>query len=382
MKNSIFLLIIALTSLNTNSQVILNERIRFKDTVLEKKYKLKNNGFQSVKLKMLPGGHHILNQSALKKLVNQTIIGIDIVYTDYPKGADLTELNRSRIIELFKYIPDAFKNKMMEWRIVKQTGPNNQEQMKKYFHGCVVYYRPFIGFGQEQKEISNVLNGKAKPQDSTLLRVFNRNKKWKDMLVVCDVTGSMSPYTAQLLLWIKANQKLKTFKQIVFFNDDDNRSHNQVLKFDNHGIWSIETKNSDKVLNLAFEAMAKGEHEENNLEAICYAIKKYPENKKNVVMIADNWEDPCDMKLLNFLVEEKIPVKIIVCGVGTKFNLNYLKIAHKTGGSVHTMEEDLFNVASIGEGQSFKIGKLKFKMRGGRFIQLNMDNKKNENAKK
>jgi hypothetical protein len=175
-------------------------------------------------------------------------------------------------------------------------------------------------YQDENKLITDIIDGKVAPTDSTLLNVFSRNKTWKDMLVVCDVTGSMSPYTAQLLFWIKSNQKLNTFKQIVFFNDDYDLSTNQTSKFDETGIWSIESGNTTKVIETAFEAMRKGEHSENDLEAICYAIKKFPENKGNVVLIADNWENPCDMHLLEFLKNQKIPVHIIICATGRSIN--------------------------------------------------------------
>ena len=45
-------------------------------------------------------------------------------------------------------------------------------------------------------------------------------------------------------------------------------------------------------------------------------------------------------------------------------------VAYATGGSVHTMEEDLTNIATIGEGKSFKLAGMKFKMTGGRFVQI------------
>ena len=87
-------------------------------------------------------------------------------------------------------------------------------------------------------------------------------------------------------------------------------------------------------------------------------------------MIADNWEDPCDMHLLKYLKEKKIPVRIIVCGVEDSFNTKYLEIAHATGGTIHTMEDDLTNLASIGDGTTFKIGKMKYKMAKGKFYQV------------
>ena len=369
MKNA-FLFASFVVIFSTSAQISINERIRFKDTVKVNKYKPDADGFSILKLKMNPGESTVLNPEELRKLKTQTIIGVDLVYSDFPKGADLSGLNRDRIIELYKFLPMAFNNNIVEWRLIKQLDVKSEADMQRYFHGFVIYYRKMPTFQQENKNIMDVVKGKAKPGDSTLLKVFERNKTWKEMLVVCDVTGSMSPYTGQLLLWIAANNKLKTFKQVVFFNDDDNKSTNQVETQDIKGIWATNTTKLDNLLDVAFEAMEKGGHEENDLEAICYAIKKYPENKQNVVLIADNWENPCDMQLLEFLKKEKIPVRVVVCGVSERMNLNLLEIAYQTGGSIHTMEQDLTDIAKVGEGKTFSIGNLNFKMSGGKFVQL------------
>lgn len=352
------------------AQVYVKETIRFKDTVVVDKYFPEKNGFSTLKFKMEPGDYRINNPKDVAKLVNQTIVGVDLVYSDYPVGENFSELNRLRILELNMHLPEAYRNPVIDWRIVKQTGVAHTGGIQNYFHGFVVYYRPMPTFAEENVTISNIINGVTPFPDSSLLKVFKRNKSWKDMLVVCDVTGSMSPYTAQLLFWIKSNQTMKTFKQIVFFNDDEEKSSNQQTIEDSHGMWNIETGNSNKMIDVAFEAMKDGNHYENNLEAICFAIKKYPANKKNVVMIADNWETPCDMKLLEFLKKEQVPVKVIVCGVTDRLNTAYLDIAYATGGSIHTMEEDLYDIAKIGEGKTFKLAGMKFKMSGGRFVQI------------
>jgi hypothetical protein len=60
----------------------------------------------------------------------------------------------------------------------------------------------------------------------------------------------------------------------------------------------------------------------------------------------------------------------VVCGVTERLNLNLLEIAYQTGGSIHTMEADLLDIAKIGEGKNFSIGNLNFRMSGGKFIQL------------
>ena len=352
------------------AQVNIRVNIQFRDTIVVDKYVPDGGIFSSIKIKMDPGEFEINNPQIIQKLSNQTIVGVDLVYSDYPVGADFTELNLNRILELHMNLPQAFNNPIIKWHLVKQTGVEHTGNIQNYFHGFVVYYRPMPSFKSENEIITSIIEGKKPPEDSTVLKVVNRNSNWKNMLVVCDVTGSMSPYTAQILLWIKSNQKLNTFKQIVFFNDDEEKSNNQIAASDDHGIWSIETSNSKKVIETAFVAMEKGAHIENDLEAICYAIKKYPENKQNVILIADNWENPCDMKLLSFLKSQNIPIKIIVCGVTDRMNTLYLDIAYATGGSIHTMEQDLVDVAKIGEGKTFKLGGMKFRMAGGKFVQL------------
>ena len=371
MKTSLSILTLILLIKGTvAAQVNIKVNIRFKDTIVVEKYIPDNNGFSNLKIKMDPGEYEINNPEIIQKLSNQTIVGVDLVYSDYPVGDDFTELNRNRILELHMNLPEAFNSTIIKWQLVKQTGVEQTGNIQNYFHGFVVYYRPMPTYQSENTSITEIIEGKKPPQDSTVLKVVSRNSNWKDMLVVCDVTGSMSPYTAQILLWIKSNQTLKTFKQIVFFNDNDEQSTNQLITSDQSGMWSIESGNSKKVIETAFEAMEKGSHMENDLEAICYAIKKYPENKQNVVLIADNWEDPCDMALLSFLKSQKIPIKIIVCGVTDRMNTLYLDIAYATGGSIHTMEQDLIDVAKIGEGKTIKLNGMKFKMTGGKFVQM------------
>lgn len=352
------------------SQVHMRMRVGIRDTVVVDKYEPLENEFKFQYLKMSPGSHHFSNEKAAELLRKETIVAVDLVYSDYPVGEDFKELNNRRLIELYSALPDAFNRDIVSWRIVKQTGVAKTGGIQNYFHGFVVYYREMPTNYAENKLIQDILDGKTKPEDSTLLKIFERNKtQWKDMLVVCDVTGSMSPYTAQLLLWIKANQKLRNMKDIVFFNDDEERSTNQTIKEDTSGIWSASSGDFKKVIDVALEAMKKGHHIENNLEAVCAAVKKFPDGKGKVIMIADNWEDPCDMELLNYLKSQKIPLRIIICGVNASINTIYLDLARATGGSIHTMESDLTDLANLGEGKKLKIGSAEVVLQNGKFYQ-------------
>ena len=371
MKNLILLLAVLLFSSFSQSQVNLNLRVRIKDTLEIDKYKSQDNGFKVQLLKMAPGSWRIKNEAAAELLKSETIVAVDLVYSDYPEGEDFTELNKRRLIELYGALPDAFNRQVVTWRVVKQTGVKKTGGINNYFHGFAVYFRPIPSNTAENKLIEDIVAGKVKPEDSTLLKVFERHNEWKDMLVVCDVTGSMSPYTAQLLLWIKANQKLRSMKNIVFFNDDDEKSTAQTSVKDPSGMWPVSSGNYKKVMEVALEAMQKGQHIENNLEAVCRAIVEFPEDKGKVLMIADNWEDPCDMHLVKYLQAQKIPIRIIVCGVNSSFNIKYLEIAKATGGTVHTMEQDLTNLASMKDGTKFKIGGVKILLSKGKFYQIN-----------
>src|SRR5690606_13176489 len=51
--------------------------------------------------------------------------------------------------------------------------------------------------------------------------VFKRNPEWKNTLIVMDVTGSMSPYIAKTMAWVRATQKSEVVAAFTFFNDGD-----------------------------------------------------------------------------------------------------------------------------------------------------------------
>lgn len=353
-----------------SAQTSMNLRIKFNDTIVTEKYENEKNDFKHQQIFIEPGDYRIVNPTIPRILNEETITQVDLIYSDFPAGENFAELNRKRIIELFMYCPNAFNKQTITWKIIKQTGVKSNYDLKNYFHGFVIYYRPLIPFEDEKTYFKHVLDHQAPLKDSTILKVLGRNKQWKEMLCVADVTGSMSPYSIQLLVWAKFNETQRTFKQFVFFNDDEEKSNDQTKGLDSSGIWSLESFKADKVYDKMIFSMEKGQHYENDLEAIFYAVKKYPNNIKNIILIADNWEDPCDMYLLPKLKELKIPIKIIICGVNSVINTKYLEIARATNGSVHTMEEDLIDMGKMNEGAVFKISGLKFRLVNGKFIQI------------
>ncbi len=120
----------------------------------------------------------------------------------------------------------------------------------------------------------------------------------------------------------------------------------------------------NKKLKKAQQRGGGGDGPENNVEAVLYGLSKNPAITE-VIMIADNWATPRDLELLRRV---RKPIHVIVCGSSIRVNPEYLNLARSTGGSVHTMEEDLTNLARLHEGQSITISGVKYKIKSGKFV--------------
>lgn len=204
------------------------------------------------------------------------------------------------------------------------------------------------------------------PEDSTVLKVFDR-MHWNKMLVVSDVTASMYPYIGQLLVWLKFHEDERRIDQFVFFNDGDDIDDDKKRTGFTGGIYSTNSSVFDVVEQLAFKAMGNGNGgniPENNIEALLKG-QALCSNCTATIMIADNASPVSDMSLLAQLQH---PVHIIVCGVRGVVNSDYLSIARATGGSVHTAEEDIQQLAALKEGDSISIHGKRYVIKTGKFV--------------
>jgi hypothetical protein len=206
-------------------------------------------------------------------------------------------------------------------------------------------------------------------KDSTVMKVFERNRQWKNKMVVTDVTGSMSPYTVQLLIWYKLRENSSDIKRFAFFNDGDNKPDERKVIGSTGGIYFAEgNKGFETMATTVFTAMGAGsggDQPENNIEALLKSLSNCPDCSE-LVMIADNYAPVKDIMLLNRLTK---PVHIILCGAEEgPINADYLQIARKTGGTVHTMERDLVDLVKYKEGEIVQMGTQVFKITNGKFV--------------
>lgn len=365
-KTLLLTLLVLLTTETAVGQVVMRESIRLRDTLRVEKHQPTSSFLSIEKLAMSAGDHRFREINKAEKMRTQEIAEVELVYSDFPIGEDFTELNRKRMIELYKYAPNAFNDKNITWRVVVQTGVEKTGNIHSYFHGFIVYYRPY-DLNTELRAIEGVLEGKHAVSDSTILKTLERNKDWQEMLVVSDVTGSMTPYTAQLILWLKLNTKDKRAKHFTFFNDGDRKPDGRKDIGKTGGIYSISSNDYQKVAEKAIEAMKNGsggDMQENDIEALIQGIKDCPECK-NIVLIADNFAPVRDAELLK---QVKRPIKIILCGTSMGINPQYLDIARATGGSIHTMETDLDNLLKKNEGEVVELDGKKYKIVKGKFV--------------
>ena len=337
----------------------------------------------------------------LEDIPAELITKIQLYYTDYPKGKNLDYLNKRRFRYLLDLLPDLAKNRHITWEVISQRGAMTKEVARKYFHGFKIYYdveypwettlvsvlpfKPpvelalsepgYETFLVEHKIRQDILRKKI-GGDSTTYKVFERNwSKWNNAVVICDWTTSMFKYGTQVVSWLSEHEDAKNFKGFVFFNVFDSEGR-ALQDSDKPGqMFQVKSTRTGEVLEAMIAAVRKGgqngDLEENDAEAIRYAYESFPEAKE-IVLIADNVSPVRNMNLIEGI---KKPVKIIICGTTLIPDLaiqpDYFAIARQTGGSIHTIEDDLESMKAIKKGTWIKVGDVYYKYKNMTFKATN-----------
>jgi antitoxin component YwqK of YwqJK toxin-antitoxin module len=203
--------------------------------------------------------------------------------------------------------------------------------------------------------------------NNAVFKVMSRNPKWRKNIIVTDLTASMYPYAKQIHTWLKLFFMKDTAQQyFVFFNDGDHRKDADKKIGATGGIYICKAKTCDDLLTtmkLTIKHGEGGDSPENVVEAILAGLKKV-RKPDNVILIADNWAKVRDLSLISRV---KVPVRVILCGVyeGMEINTDYLNIAYKTKGSLHTIEQDISDLINQTSGKKFNINGFEYIIKGG-----------------
>jgi len=188
------------------------------------------------------------------------------------------------------------------------------------------------------------------PADANVVaQVMRRHPEWPKEVVVTDVTGSMFPYTYDLLAWLQLSA-LQDEKTFVFFNDGNDAPDKQKKVGKTGGLYQVRTDSYEAIKAKLIEAMkggGGGDAPENDAEALLYA-HQLTSDSTDLILIADNYTFPRDAKLLHHTTAH---VRIILCGVRDYINPRYLALARQHGFSLHTIEGDIDNLSQLLEGQ-------------------------------
>jgi hypothetical protein len=116
-------------------------------------------------------------------------------------------------------------------------------------------------------------------------------------------------------------------------------------------------------MKLTIKRGEGGDPPESVVEPILTALKKV-RKPDNIILIADNWAKVRDLSLITRV---KVPVRVILCGVyeGMEINTDYLNIAYKTKGSIHTIEQDISELINQTSGKKFNINGFEYIIRNG-----------------
>lgn len=323
------------------------------------------NGYAQSKLKN--GGDWIRMRQAWQA------VQIDIVYTKYPKDkefwlTDYHELLVKRLAELFK-LDSTLNDNKIKWNLVLQTECETQDEAKTMFHGMIIKYekrklnipvKPDVQMTPIEK-VERYLVEVGGIQDSIVYKAFEDHKSWKNALVVMDMTGSMYQYAPQAVLWHLKNMEKSGINFFCYFNDGDRKPEIEKKIGETGGIYFQEANKPDKLVPLFYRVMKSGYGgetlDENDIEAIVKAEEHFDGKFETLILVADN-TNIRDKELISKI---KHPVKVVLVGCEWGINVEYINLAYKTGGSLHTIEDDVLDIPAHTINGILAIGSNKYK---------------------
>ena len=321
------------------------------------------------------GRYSLERNKALESLEASNIYSVNLVQSLHSTIGKRDELLLRRLFALAAIMPRVVEAKdVIQWNVFDQSSARTQAEAMKLFHGYYVVHRPLHTPERakaERKMIEDIVKGRVPLADSTVLRILTRRKGWDSTVIVCDVTGSMSPYTSQILRWVALQSRKDTLaRKFVFFNDGDDKMDDEKTVGDAGGLYSCASMKLDSIYAVMTEAMTAGsggDAPENDLEAVIHAQNEYPD-AKGIILVCDNYATPRDLSLIS---QVKLPVHVIACGASDGYlDPTRLTIAYATKGTFHTMEEDIESLEKLRDGEEIRIRGKRYRLRDGDVVLI------------
>lgn len=347
-----------------------------KDAVI-KRYHQPTANDSSVALSFGYGQYQIQNAEIWKKYREKVSIKkVELVFSAYP--ADTAVWNygglknlQDKRIQALKDLDTVFYDNNIIFQNIIQTECLSRPACKQLFHGFIIHFQYKTPFSDSSPEdttqniiqkliefkiavIQKFIDGNIPFKDSVVINTFLKHPEWNNILAIIDLTGSMYPYTAQLLRWIRTHQEKHKLVYLVFFNDGDdylryggpkfelNPKYNKVIG-KTGGIYAVPPYNFEEVLDTIHTAMLSGEggdNPENDIEAVLYALKSYQANYQEVILIGDNQSSIRDLVLVSQITR---PIRVVLCDElpNRAPHPDKVMLAFKTKGSIHGNQDEV-----------------------------------------
>jgi hypothetical protein len=246
------------------------------------------------------------------------------------------------------------------------------------------YLQHFYGKGDFQQLEKRVLEVVQKEQTAIkgdpnyyqtngqeIKAMLHRNKaQWKEKRIIANIDCSMYQYIDELLVWNYTDEQEKNGNHYWLFNGFQNKHKGIVDDHHRRGIYQVQQNNVEgfcKTIDKIVNFQCGGNRLENVVEALTIGAQGMrPEEE--LLFIADNYSDVSDLHRLNELTQ---PVNVLLTASTYGINEQYLEIAYRTGGSVHTNYEDIpkEKLQSLQDGERLKIGIHQYRFMKGRFLK-------------
>ena len=194
---------------------------------------------------------------------------------------------------------------------------------------------------------------------------------WKNKMIVTDLTGSMMPYMDEILIWHALNATNDKSNQYLFFNDGKGSFRNGKQVGNGGGLFYTDIAEIDNILHtmsLTMQNGGGGDGPENDIEGLLGAMNMGKEFN-TLILIADNYSLIKDKRLMGKLIQTQMPVRVILAGYNGFVHEDYLELAYKTGGSIHTLTEDIEDLYKLTDGELITIGGVRYRISKGRFLR-------------
>ena len=222
----------------------------------------------------------------------------------------------------------------------------------------------------DKKEVSLNNNYYANAGEE-IRAMLDRNKKnWKQKRIVANIDCSMYNYIDELMVWNYSDPEEQKNNQYWLFNGF-NYEDPAAADHSRRGIFPVVENNVegffktiDKIVNFS----CRGSRLENVVEALILGARNKA-SQEDLLFIADNYSDVSDLEKLN---ELRVPVHVLLTAAEQGVNENYLEIAYHTGGTIHTLLEDISKerLQALKDGELLSIGRFKYQFFKGRFLKV------------